>query len=282
MRRTTPALLWLTVFLLAAAPAVQAHQPQDKPKKPGTAPLTMSIGGPVETMTVPVNSGDTKIVNIGDLIEIGLDKLNPYKGRLTWTVSPKPPKMGQNEKNRSVYFGTGQVNVKFHVTAWGVRNALDENDKPIPDVMEAYVVAECWIEVAGGINPGPGPGPGPGPVPANDLEKKLFAAWASDKTTGTLDTLAKVAATFDEVSKLLDDNNFVASPANILKEYTTRVKAKGVSGSTIPAVKNVIGDVMEAFLPASAWNDPNPIGFDNKGRMAAAFNNLSTALKKCK
>lgn len=278
MRKTTPLMLWLAVFLLAVTPTYA----QDKPK--ASAELTMSIGGPTETMIVPVTSGDTKVVSVGDLIEIGLSAKNPYKGKLTWTVTAKPPKLGQNEKNRSCYFGTGKVNTKFHVCAWGVKQSTDDDGKPLPNVNEAYIVAECWVEVTGGGDNPPGPNPpGPNPpTPLSDLEKKILAAWAVDKSTGSLDTVSKVAATFDELTALMSDANFTASPANILKEYTSRVKAKGVAGSTIPQIKNIIGDVMEAVIPAASWNDQNALGFDNKGRVTAAFNNLSKALKLVK
>lgn len=280
MRKTTPLMLWLTVFLLAVTPA----HAQDKPK--ASADLTLSIGGPTETMIVPVTSGDTKVVSVGDLIEIGLSAKNPYKGKLTWTVTAKPPKMGQNEKNRSCYFGTGKINTKFHVSAWGVKASVDDDGKPINGVSEAYIVAECWVEVTGGGDNPPGPNPPipnpPVPTPSSDLEKKILAAWAADKSTGSLDTVSKVASTFDEMSTLMGDSSFTASPANILKTYTDKVKAKGVAGSTIPQIKSIIGDVMEAVIPAASWGDQNALGFDNKGRVTAAFNNLSKALKLVK
>ena len=263
-------------------PAV-AKEASNKPK----GHFTMSIGGPERTVTVPVNDGATKKVKVGDLIEIGLDPKSPYKGIVSWNVSKAPTPFGKNDKLRSVYFGTGAKPTTVHVTAWGVQQATGDDGKPLPNQWEAYVVAECWVDVEGGApKPPPSPGPGPDNPPddgdLSELDKKMLIAWSKDKATGSIASLQKLAATFDEVATAIENKTITVSPAAIMNAWVSKVRAANIKGSTLPEVKDTIADAMEAFFTPEEWKSNTPLGFDNVGRLTAVFSNLSAALRKCK
>jgi hypothetical protein len=289
----------LLTFILMAALAVPAAA-QDTPLPPQNTDLTpkfdsdllLEMGGGVRTKIVPVTDGDTKSVEIGDLIEVGLGANSKYKGRVSWDVTPKPAtKSGRNEAKRSVYFGTGKVTgIKYHIVAWGVKvDKTPDGKADVPGTHQAYVVAECWIVVGGELPPpGPGPGPGPGPSPDPNVDQlmleKLQRAVDADKKVAGFE-LAKANVELPAILAKMADNiankaSGYTTPQGIVDGFHAEKKAKNIMGDRMPALRDVIADAMEAALPD--WTSTAPVNFDNVGRLTATFRHLSSHLKLCK
>lgn len=134
-------------------------------------------------------------------------------------------------------------------------------------------------EIVVGDNPEPGPEPGPNPPtpgPQTPLEKNIYSAWKADGNHA--DKAALLAALYKEAATKTVPDASIKTVGDLFRVMKS-ASGKLISPTDLGSVRRTIADHLNSVLPT---NPSVSLDAGIRTTAATAFNEIATALEKCK